>query len=76
VRAYVNWRNTYSHQKWCEESFRTLMTARFIYVAVKSSKTLLVKTHGKHTTVKSPKVLNFGRFLEFKNKKNNIIWKI
>ena len=45
------------------------MSARFINVAVKSDETVLVKIHGKHTTVKSPKVLNSAGFLEFKKKK-------
>lgn len=46
------------------------MTARLINAAVKSSKPVLVKTHGKHRTVKPPKVLNFGRFIDFKNTEN------
>ena len=48
---------------------RLVMTARLINVAVKSGKPVLVKTHGKHTTVKYPKILNLGRFLETKNKR-------
>ena len=48
----------------------------YLNVAVKSSKPVLVKKHGKHTTVKSPNVLKFGRFLEFKNKKEHNFHKI
>jgi hypothetical protein len=46
------------------------MTGRLTNAAVKSSKPVLVKTHGKHKTVKLPKVWNFGRFIEFKNTEN------
>jgi hypothetical protein len=53
-----------------------VMAVKFINSAVKSSKSVLVKINGKRTTVKFHKALNFGRFLEFKNNKKNIIFTV
>jgi hypothetical protein len=52
-----------------KKALKPLWLRGFVNVSVKSSKLVLVNIHGKHTTVESPKVLNLGRFLEFKNNK-------